>query len=85
MIKICLIQFPIAENCEYLVDYIMPEETAIVGDAKGSFLFRRRDETKNYSGDLFFFDAAALVFARDQNKSDGTYSFIFVSKALNLL
>ncbi|XP_040367245.1 uncharacterized protein LOC121050594 [Rosa chinensis] len=48
---------------------VMPEETAVVGDAKGSFLFRRRDQTQNYSADLFFFDAAALVFARDQNKS----------------
>ncbi|KAM5571633.1 F-box/LRR-repeat protein [Rosa sericea] len=51
------------------IDLVMPEETAVVGDAKGSFLFRRRDQTQNYSADLFFFDAAALVFARDQNKS----------------
>ncbi|KAL6182645.1 hypothetical protein ACLB2K_044060 [Fragaria x ananassa] len=55
---------PIVER----LDHVMHEETAIVGDAKGSFLFRRRNQTQHY--DMFFFDAAALVFARDQNKSD---------------
>ncbi|KAL6181785.1 hypothetical protein ACLB2K_048434 [Fragaria x ananassa] len=55
---------PIVER----LDHVMHVETAIVGDAKGSFLFRRRNQTQHY--DMFFFDAAALVFARDQNKSD---------------
>lgn len=72
-----LTQFLVAENCECAVDHVMHEETAIVGDAKGSFLFRRRNQTQHY--DMFFFDAAALVFARDQNKSDGTIFSFFLN------
>ena len=49
----------------------MPEETAIVGDASGCFLFRSGDGSHNYSGDLYSFDAVALVFARDREKSHG--------------
>ncbi|KAK9995351.1 hypothetical protein SO802_020037 [Lithocarpus litseifolius] len=51
------------------MDHAMPEETTIVGDASGSFLFRSGDSSHSYSGDLYFFDAVALVFARDKEKS----------------
>ncbi|GMY15141.1 F-box/LRR-repeat protein At5g63520-like [Fagus crenata] len=53
------------------MDHAMPEETAIVGDASGCFLFRSGDGSHNYNGDLYSFDAVALVFARDREKSHG--------------
>lgn len=55
-----------------IADHAMPEETTIVGDASGSFLFGSGDSSHSYSGDLYFFDAVALVFARDKEKSHGT-------------
>ncbi|GAV92462.1 F-box domain-containing protein/FIST_C domain-containing protein [Cephalotus follicularis] len=53
------------------LDYAMPEETVIVGDASSCFLIRSGENTQNYCGDedLYMSDAAALVFARERNKS----------------
>lgn len=47
----------------------------VVGDASSRFLCRSGDNsTPNYNANLFFFDAVALVFARDKNKPRGTLS-----------
>lgn len=54
----------------YLADAIMPDKTAIVGDASASFMYTRRNETRNYSSDLFYIAGAALVFVKDQHKPD---------------
>ncbi|CAN6713579.1 unnamed protein product [Malus baccata var. baccata] len=52
------------------LDTIMPEKTAIVGDASASLMCTRRNETGNYSRDLFNFATAALVFVKDQHIPD---------------
>ncbi|TQE12933.1 hypothetical protein C1H46_001579 [Malus baccata] len=52
------------------LDAIMPDKTAIVGDASASFMYTRRNETGNYSSDLFYIAGAALVFVKDQHKPD---------------
>ncbi|XP_009359522.2 F-box/LRR-repeat protein At5g63520 [Pyrus x bretschneideri] len=52
------------------LDAIMPDKTAIVGDASASFMYTRRNETGNYSSDLFYSAGAALVFVKDQHKPD---------------
>ncbi|KAL6280881.1 hypothetical protein ACE6H2_017762 [Prunus campanulata] len=51
-------------------DQVMPDETAIVGDASAAFLCTRMDEAENYNKDVFSFAAAALVFTRDQYKPE---------------
>lgn len=57
---------------KYLADYALAAETVIVGDASGCFLCSSGDNSINYSRDLYFFDAVALVFARDRENSHGT-------------
>lgn len=49
----------------------MNEETVIVGDASGCFLYRSADSSRDNHADMNL-DAVALVFARDKHKSDGT-------------
>lgn len=67
--------FIIVENqlldLQYLADYAMDEETVIVGDASGCFLFKYGDNSTSYSRELYSFDAVGLVFARDKDKSHG--------------
>ncbi|KAM3752048.1 hypothetical protein ACB098_04G159000 [Castanea mollissima] len=53
-----------------IADYAMPEETVIVGDERGHFLYRSGNETRNVSGRTKP-DAIALTFARDKDKSSG--------------
>ncbi|PQM36665.1 F-box/LRR-repeat protein [Prunus yedoensis var. nudiflora] len=53
-----------------ILDQVMPDETAIVGDASAAFLCTRMDEAENYNKDAFSFAAAALVFTRDQYKPE---------------
>ncbi|KAF3436912.1 hypothetical protein FNV43_RR19665 [Rhamnella rubrinervis] len=53
------------------IDYAMAEDTVIVGDASGCFLFKCGDNSTSYGRDLYSFDAVALVFARDKDKSHG--------------
>ncbi|KAK9995354.1 hypothetical protein SO802_020040 [Lithocarpus litseifolius] len=53
-----------------VLDYVMPEETVIVGDERGDFLYRSGNETRNVSGSTKS-DAIALIFARDKDKSSG--------------
>lgn len=60
-----------ADNFLYLADQVMPDETAIVGDAGAAFLCTRMDEAENYNKDVFSFAAAALVFAKDLYKPEG--------------
>lgn len=61
-----------------IADYAMPEETVIVGDERGHFLYRSGNETRNVSGRTKP-DAIALTFARDKDKSSGIISvFIYV-------
>lgn len=60
-----------ADNFLYLADQVMPDETAIVGDASATFLCTRMDEAENYNKGVFSFATAALVFARDQYKPEG--------------
>ncbi|KAJ7945685.1 F-box/LRR-repeat protein [Quillaja saponaria] len=50
-------------------DHALPKETAIVGDGGGCFLFRSQNYPISYSSPSYSFDAVALVFARDKNKS----------------
>ncbi|XP_021818333.1 F-box/LRR-repeat protein At5g63520-like [Prunus avium] len=54
-----------------ILDQVMPDETAIVGDAGAAFLCTRMDEAENYNKDVFSFAAAALVFAKDLYKPEG--------------
>ncbi|EXB25253.1 F-box/LRR-repeat protein [Morus notabilis] len=53
-----------------ILDYAMPEETVIVGDERGRFLYRTANESRNFCGSAkFFTDAVALTFARDRNNT----------------
>ncbi|KAJ7957227.1 F-box/LRR-repeat protein [Quillaja saponaria] len=52
-----------------LADHALPEETVIVGDGGGCFLFRSQEHPIDSRSNLYMFDAVALVFARDRNKS----------------
>lgn len=63
-----------------MLDYGLPEETVFVGDARGCFFFKSGDNSQNYYRNFYFFDAVALVFARDEDKSDGTKSFSSIKK-----
>lgn len=57
----------------------MPSETIIVGDERGRFLYRSGNESRNVRGNTkYLSDAVALVFARDKEKSDGTYFCIYL-------
>ncbi|KAG8652684.1 F-box/LRR-repeat protein At5g63520 [Manihot esculenta] len=51
------------------MDCAMNEETVIVGDASGCFLYRSADSSRDNHADMNL-DAVALVFARDKHKSD---------------
>ncbi|XP_061988160.1 F-box/LRR-repeat protein At5g63520-like isoform X1 [Rosa rugosa] len=54
------------------LDYVMPEETVIVGDEKGRFLYRSENESRNVCGTATSFSVAvALIFARDRQNSCG--------------
>lgn len=53
----------------------MPKETAIVGDAGGCFLFNSLNYTITSPADSYILDAVALVFAKDKDKSPGTYLY----------
>lgn len=55
----------------------MNEETVIVGDASGCFLYRSADSSRDNHADMNL-DAVALVFARDKHKSDGTSWFLCI-------
>lgn len=57
-------------------DNIMPKETAIVGDGGGCFLFNSTNYEITSPLKSYTLDAVALVFAKDKNKSPGTYSSI---------
>ncbi|KAJ0111310.1 hypothetical protein Patl1_01242 [Pistacia atlantica] len=64
------------------MDYGMHEETVIVGDASACFLFKSGDDSRIYDGNSYFFDAVALVFARD--KSDAFKGEIKFHLALSI-
>lgn len=49
----------------------MPEETVIVGDASANFIFRNGDNSLNHLAHTCYFQAVALVFARDRYKPEG--------------
>ncbi|XP_022770579.1 F-box/LRR-repeat protein At5g63520-like [Durio zibethinus] len=53
------------------IDCVMPEETVIVGDASSRFLCRSGHYSQDYDADQYFFDAVALVFARNKDKPHG--------------
>ncbi|KAK8686330.1 hypothetical protein V6N13_125355 [Hibiscus sabdariffa] len=53
------------------IDCIMSEETVIVGDASSRFICNSGHNSHHYDSDLYFFDAVALVFAKDKNKPQG--------------
>lgn len=57
----------------------MPKETVIVGDEKARFLYKSRDESRNFcSSAKYFTDAVALTFAKDRNNGHGIiYLFIY--------
>ncbi|KAG8496523.1 hypothetical protein CXB51_007640 [Gossypium anomalum] len=50
------------------LDCVMPEETVIVGEASSRFVCKTARNSEEYNPDLYFFDAVALVFAKDKNK-----------------
>ncbi|XP_024024178.1 F-box/LRR-repeat protein At5g63520 isoform X2 [Morus notabilis] len=55
-----------------ILDYAMPEETVIVGDERGRFLYKTANKSRNFCGSAkFFTDAVALTFARDRNNTHG--------------
>ncbi|XP_062115919.1 F-box/LRR-repeat protein At5g63520 isoform X2 [Humulus lupulus] len=61
-----------------ILDYAMPKETVIVGDERGRFLYRSRNESQNFCGSAkYFTDAVALVFARDRNRDYGNGNIQF--------
>ncbi|XP_065854658.1 F-box/LRR-repeat protein At5g63520-like [Euphorbia lathyris] len=51
------------------MDCALDEETVIVGDASGRFLYRSAYDSRHYDGDSYLLDGVALVFARDMHKS----------------
>ncbi|KAK8695079.1 hypothetical protein V6N13_072621 [Hibiscus sabdariffa] len=53
------------------IDCVMSEETVIVGDASSRFICNSGHNSHHYDSDLYFFDAVALVFAKDKNKPQG--------------
>nr|KJB19812.1 hypothetical protein B456_003G119900 [Gossypium raimondii] len=53
------------------LDCVMPEETVIVGEASSRFVCKTARNSEEYNPDLYFFDALALVFAKDKNKPPG--------------
>ncbi|XVF08677.1 hypothetical protein REPUB_Repub07fG0023700 [Reevesia pubescens] len=53
------------------IDCAMPEEAVVVGDASSRFMCRSGHNSHNCNEDMFFFDAVALVFARDKDKPHG--------------
>ncbi|GMJ13685.1 hypothetical protein HRI_005037700 [Hibiscus trionum] len=57
------------------IDCVMPEETVIVGDASSRFICKSGHNSQAYNSDLYFFDAIALVFAKDKNKPQGVMPF----------
>ncbi|KAL5858814.1 hypothetical protein ACOSQ4_000110 [Xanthoceras sorbifolium] len=59
------------------MDNKMATETVVVGDASGSFLFKSGDNSLNYVGSSYSFDAVALVFAKDKSSSNGRGKFQF--------
>ena len=62
-----------------LADYAMPEETVIVGDEKGRFLYRSENESRNYCGSAPYSPVAvALVFVRDIENSCGNFLMFFI-------
>lgn len=50
----------------------MPEETAIVGDVGGCFLFSSSNYAITSAMDSYTLDVVALVIAKDKDKSPGT-------------
>ncbi|KAK8560160.1 hypothetical protein V6N12_012963 [Hibiscus sabdariffa] len=52
------------------IDYAMPGDTVIAGDACSRFIYKSGHNSQAYNSDLYFFDAVALVFANDKNKPD---------------
>lgn len=65
-----LFTYEVDKLCNF-ADCAMNEETVIVGDASGCFLYRSADSSRDNHADMNL-DAVALVFARDKHKSDGT-------------
>lgn len=64
-------------------DYAMPMETVIVGDERGRFLYRSWDESRNVCGSAkYISEAVALVFARDSDKSSGTYFYVYLYRTI---
>lgn len=62
----------------------MPEETVIVGEASSRFVCKTARNSEEYNPDLYFFDAVALVFAKDKNKPPGTsFSLLLRSFLMN--
>lgn len=58
-------------------DYAMPIDTVIVGDERGSFLYKSGNNSRNICGKRGFVEAVALVFAQDRDRSSGTSQFLF--------
>lgn len=65
-------------------DCVMPEETVIVGEASSRFICTSAHNSEEYHPHLYFFDAVALVFAKDKNKPPGTsFSLLLRSFLMN--
>lgn len=70
--------FSLMKSC-FILDHAMPIETVIVGDERGSFVFRCGNDSRNVYGRRGYIEAVALVFAQDRNRSSGTSRCLFVS------
>ncbi|KAE8705209.1 hypothetical protein F3Y22_tig00110429pilonHSYRG00203 [Hibiscus syriacus] len=57
------------------IDYVMHEETMILGDASSSFICKSGYSSQAYNIDLCYFNAVALVFAKDKDKPHGVMPF----------
>lgn len=58
-----------------IADSAMPVETAIVGDERGTCLYRTVNDLRNVHGSReCYTDAVALVFAKERNSSPGSHS-----------
>ncbi|KAK7302295.1 hypothetical protein RJT34_13181 [Clitoria ternatea] len=59
------------------LDYAMPMDTVIVGDERGSFIYRSGNDARNICCREGYTEALALVFAEDRNRdrSSGTIRF----------
>ncbi|KAJ1386208.1 FIST, C-domain, partial [Sesbania bispinosa] len=57
------------------LDYAMPMDTVIVGDERGSFVYRSQNNSRNFCGGTGHIEAVALVFVQDRDRSSGNIRF----------